>query len=124
MGWGMKFAILLFYNEKEIEIARQLEKMMFTDQPGKNENIIIMPEEFMDAEDLLSTLDFKNLILKTRQGITISNSEHVNINDLPRNFLLSKFLGEVKNGKISREDLDEESKENLVLLVNILQKFK
>ena len=124
MGWGMKFAVLLFYNEKEIEIARQLEKMMFTDQPGKNENIIIMPEEFMDAEDLLSTLDFKNLILKSRQGITISNSEHVNINDLPRNFLLSKFLGEVQNGKVTREDMDEESKENLVLLVNILQKFK
>ncbi|MBN1388049.1 MAG: AAA family ATPase [Bacteroidales bacterium] len=124
MGWGMKFAVLLFYNEKEMEIARQLEKMMFTDQPGKNENIIIMPEEFVNAEDLLSTLDFKNLVLKTRQGITISNSEHVNINDLPRNFLLSKFLGEVKNGNVTRDDLDEESKENLVLLVNILQRFK
>ena len=120
----MKFAILLFHNENEIEIARQLEKMMFTDQPGENENIIIMPEEFMNAEDLLSTLDFKNLILKTRQGIIISNSEHVNINDLPRNFLLSKFLGDVKKGEITRDDLDEESKENLILLVNILQKFK
>ena len=124
MGWGMKFAVLLFHNENEIEIARQLEKMMFTDQPGENENIIIMPEEFTNAEDLLSTLDFKNLILKTRQGITISNSEHVNINDLPRNFLLSKFLGDVKKGEITRDDLDEESKENLILLVNILQKFK
>jgi len=124
MGWGMKFAVLLFNNEKEIEIARQLEKLMFTDQPGKNENIIIMPEEFMNSEDLLSTLDFKNLILKTREGITISNSEHVNINDLPRNFLLSKFLGEVQNGRVTRDDLDEESKENIVLLVNILQRFK
>lgn len=123
MGWGMKFAVLLFNNENEIEISRQLEKMMFTDQPGENENIIIMPEEFKNAEDLLSTLDFKNLILKTRQGITVSNSEHVIINDLPRNFILSKFLGDVKKGEITREDLDEESKENLVLLINILQKF-
>lgn len=124
MGWGMKFAVLLFNNENEIEIARQLEKLVFTDQPGENENIIIMPEQFKNAEDLLSTLDFKNLILKTRQGITVSNSEHVNINDLPRNFILSKFLGDVKKGNITRTDLDEESKENLVLLVNILQRFK
>ena len=124
MGWGMKFAILLFHNDNEIEIARQLEKMVFNDKPGENENIIIMPEEFMNAEDLLSTLDFKNLILKTREGITVSNSEHVNINELPRNFLLSKFLGDVNNGKITRTELDEESKENLMLLINILQKFK
>ncbi|HDZ41507.1 MAG TPA: hypothetical protein ENH59_07515 [Bacteroidetes bacterium] len=124
MGWGMKFAVLLFHNDKEIEIARQLEKMVFTNKPGENENIIIMPEEFMNAEDLLSTLDFKNLILKTREGITVSNSEHINLNELPRNFLLSKFLGEVNNGKITRSNLDEESKENLMLLINILQKFK
>ena len=124
MGWGMKFAVLLFHNDKEIEVARQLEKMVFTDKPGENENIIIMPEAFMNAEDLLSTLDFKNLILKAREGITESNSEHININELPRNFLLSKFLSDVNKGKITRSDLDEESKENLMLLVNILQKFR
>jgi hypothetical protein len=78
----------------------------------------------MNAEDLLSTLDFKNLILKAREGITVSNSEHININDLPRNFLLSKFLSDVNKGNITRSDLDEESKENLMLLVNILQKFR
>ncbi|MBS0012223.1 MAG: AAA family ATPase [Bacteroidales bacterium] len=124
MGWGMKFAVLLFHNEDEIGIARQLEKMVFTDKPGDNDNIIIMPEEFVNAEDLLSTLDFKNLILKTREGITVSNSEHVTMNDLPRNFLLSKFLSDIHKGKITRADLDEESKENLMLLINILQKFK
>ena len=48
----------------------------------------------------------------------------MNINDLPRNFILSKFLGDIQNGKVTRDDLDEESKENLVILVNILQKFK
>jgi len=124
MGWGMKFAVLLFHNDNEMEVARQLEKMVFADKPGENENVVIMPEAFMNAEDLLSTLDFKNIILKTREGITISNSEHVNINDLPRNFLLSKFLSDVNKGKITRSDLDEESKENLMLLVNILQRFR
>lgn len=124
MGWGMKFAVLLFHNEDEIDVARQLEKMVFTDSPGENENIIIMPEEFRNAEDLISTLDFKNKILKSREGITVSNSEHVDTHDLPRNFLLSKFLSDVNKGKITRSDLDEESKENLVLLVNILQRFK
>ncbi|MDZ7739549.1 MAG: AAA family ATPase [Bacteroidales bacterium] len=124
MGWGMKFAVLLFHNDDEIEVARELEKMVFSGKPGDNENIVIMPEEFTNAEDLLSTLDFKNIILKSREGITVSNSEHISVNDLPRNFLLSKFLSDVNAGKIKRDDLDEESKENLMLLVNILQKFK
>lgn len=123
MGWGMKFAVLLFYNDDELEAARKLRDIVFTDKPGDEENIVVMPEEFGNAEDLLSTLDFKNLILKSREGITISNSEYVSINDLPRNFLLSKFLSDVKLKEVSREDLDEESKENLMLLVNILQKF-
>ncbi|MFP4489365.1 MAG: AAA family ATPase [Bacteroidales bacterium] len=124
MGWGMRFAVLLFHNDDEIEVAHELEKMVFSGKPGENENIVIMPEEFTNAEDLLSTLDFKNIILKTREGITVSNSEHIIVNDLPRNFLLSKFLSDVNAGKIKRDDLDEESKENLMLLVNILQKFK
>ncbi len=124
MGWGMRFAVLLFHNDDEIEVAHELEKMVFSGKPGENENIVIMPEEFANAEDLLSTLDFKNIILKTREGITVSNSEHIIVNDLPRNFLLSKFLSDVNAGKIKRDDLDEESKENLMLLVNILQKFR
>jgi len=124
MGWGMKFAVLLFHNDDEMDVAQQLEKMVFNSNPEKNENIVIMPEEFVNAEDLLSTLDFKNIILKTREGITISNSEHISLNDLPRNFLLSKFLSDVNAARIKRDDLDEESKENLMLLINILQKFK
>ncbi|HCC70122.1 MAG TPA: hypothetical protein DEQ09_03085 [Bacteroidales bacterium] len=124
MGWGMKFAVLLFHNEKEIEVARQLEKIVFTDSPGENEYIIIMPDDFKNAEDLLSTLDFKNMILKSREGITVCNSEYISSNDLPRNFLMSKFLGDINKGNISRSDLDEESRENLVLLINILQRFK
>ena len=37
---------------------------------------------------------------------------------------MSKFLSDVNSEKISRDGLDEESKENIMLLVNILQKYK
>ena len=32
--------------------------------------------------------------------------------ELPRNFLLSKFLSEIKSGNITVKDLDEETLEN------------
>jgi hypothetical protein len=124
MGWGMKFAVLLFNNEEELEVSTELSGMVFSERPGKEDNIIIMPEDFSNAEDLLSTLDFKKHIAKTREGITISNSEYIQEKNLPRNFLMSKFLSDVKTGKISRASLDEETGENLMLLVNVLQKLK
>jgi len=124
MGWGMSFAILLFNNETELEVSEQLKGLAFTDNLVQQDMIVVMPEGFANAEDLLSTLDFKNFILHSREGITVSNSEYMSEKDLPRNFLLSKFLSNVKTGKISRESFDEETRENLMLLLNILQKYK
>lgn len=124
MGWGMSFAVLLFNNETELDISEQLKGLAFNDDIASHDLIVVMPEGFQNAEDLLSTLDFKNHILHSREGITMPNSEYVRENDLPRNFLLSKFLSNVKAEKITRESFDEETKENLMLLLNILQKYK
>ncbi|MCD4768972.1 MAG: ATP-binding protein [Bacteroidales bacterium] len=124
MGWGMKFAVLLFNNDEELEIAGHLKNLAFTDELVQEDMIVVMPEGFQNAEDLLSTLDFKRHVLHSREGITFSNSEYIREKDLPRNFLLSKFLSNVKTGSLKRENLDEETRENLVLLLNILQKYK
>ncbi len=124
MGWGMSFAVLLFNNEAELEVSEQLKGLAFTDDLVQQDMIVVMPEGFMNAEDLLSTLDFKNHILHSREGITVSNSEHIIEKNLPRNFLLSKFLSNVKSELITRESFDEETRENLMLLLNILQKYK
>ena len=105
-------------------MAEQLKGLAFNDNLANNDLIVVMPEGFQNAEDLLSTLDFKNHILHSREGITLPNSEYIIENELPRNFLLSKFLSTVKTGKLTRESFDEETKENLMLLLNILQKYK
>lgn len=124
MGWGMSFAVLLFNNEVELDVSEQLKSLAFTDNLASHDLIVVMPEGFQNAEDLLSTLDFKNYILHSREGITVPNSQYIKEKDLPRNFLLSKFLSDVKAGKVSRENFDEETKENLMLLLNILQKYQ
>ena len=48
-----------------------------------------MPDTFLNSEDLLSTLDFKNHILNSREGITVPNSVYIREKELPRNFMFS-----------------------------------
>lgn len=112
MGWGLKYAVMLFNNEKENQIMKILRETHFKTSNNDGDLIIKLPETFLNSEDMLSTLDFKNHILNTREGITTSNSEYVKEKDLPRNFLFSRFLTDVKDGKIKLSDFDEETLEN------------
>ncbi|MBN2863339.1 MAG: AAA family ATPase, partial [Bacteroidales bacterium] len=83
MGWGLEFAVLLFGNDKENQVGGLLKDTIFkTDNSGRD-LIIRMPEKFLNAEDMLSTLDFKNHILKSREGITVSNSEYARDKKIP-----------------------------------------
>jgi hypothetical protein len=83
-----------------------------------------MPGAFLNAEDILSTLDFKNHLLESREGITIANSVYIREKELPRNFLLSRFLSNVKEGKIKASDFDEETLENFKLITDLLSGLK
>jgi len=83
-----------------------------------------MPDNFLNAEDLLSTLDFKNHILESREGITVPNSVCIKERELPRNFILSRFLTGVKAGKVKIEHFDEETSENFRLVTDILKRLK
>jgi hypothetical protein len=44
--------------------------------------------------------------------------------DLPRDFLLSKFLSEVKTGNITTRDFDEESLENFRQFIHLVGEIK
>lgn len=124
MGWGLDFLVLLFKNDMEEDIVESLQETVY--KPGSNgkETIIIMPENFHNSEDLLSTLDFKNHILKTREGITVSNSDYVREKEMPRNFIFSRFLSEVMDGDIRLSDFDEETNENFRHLIDKLKGHK
>jgi ABC-type ATPase involved in cell division len=124
MGWGLRFAVILFSNEEEKKMEEFLHQKIFrTDEHG-GELVIRMEESVLNAEDLLSTLDFKNLVLDTREGITIANSAYMKEKELPRNFLLSKFLSAVKSGNITIRNLDEESVENFRHFTGLVKGLK
>ncbi len=124
MGWGMDFAVLLFENDEEAQITEHLKKTVYKTNEGGKELIVKMPAGFLNSEDLLSTLDFKNHILETREGITVPNSIYIKENELPRNFILSRFLANVKSGKVKIADFDEETLENFKLIDDILKGLK
>jgi energy-coupling factor transporter ATP-binding protein EcfA2 len=124
MGWGMDFAVLLFENDDEIKMADLLKSSVFRTDNKSKEIIIRMPGAFLNSEDILSTLDFKNHLLESREGITIPNSVYIREKELPRNFLLSRFLANVKEGKIKVTDFDEETIENFKLITSLLAGLK
>ncbi len=121
VGWGLDFAFLQFGNQPEQEISRHIGEKVFRQQ---GDVVLAMPDKYSDAEDLLSTIDFKRHVLKEREGITVSNSEFVTERELPRDFLASRFLSEVNSGSIKSSDFDEESLENFRLLTGMLQELK
>jgi len=124
MGWGLDFAVLLFENEEENKMHDLLKDTVFkTDSSGRN-MIISLPGLFYNAEDLLSTLDFKNHILKSREGITVANSDYIKEKEMPRNFLFSKFLADVKSGAVKISDFDEETLENFKQVIDIFEGMK
>jgi predicted ATP-dependent endonuclease of OLD family len=124
MGWGLKFSILLFDNEQEKQVGDELKNTIFRVDGSGRDHILKVPGKFYNPEDLLSTLDFKNHILKAREGITVSNSEYIREKEIPRNFVLSRFLSEVRSGVIKSTDLDEETLENFGLLTDLLDGLK
>jgi hypothetical protein len=121
MGWCMDFAVLLFENDDETEVGELLKDTIFNTECTRKELVIKMPVPFLNSEDLLSTLDFKKYVLNSREGITIPNSRYLKEKELPRNFMLSKFLSDVKEGKLKAADLDEESLENFRLVIGLIK---
>jgi ABC-type ATPase involved in cell division len=124
MGWGLEFSVLLFENDRENKIAEILKETLFKTDTIRRDLIIRMPETIHNAEDLLSTLDFKNHILKSREGITVANSEFIREKEIPRNFMFSRFLTDIKAENIKISDFDEETLENFRMMIDLLKGLK
>ncbi len=71
-------------------------------------------EDFLDAEDLFSTIDFKKYVVQVREGITVKNSEYLKDNNLFQGHpCLQIPAGSDRPEILKLEKLDEESRENL-----------
>jgi len=124
MGWGMEFGVLLFENDEENHIGEILRNTVFNTEGSDRDLIVKLSESFQNAEDLLSTLDFKNLVINTREGITVPNSIYIRDKEISRNFILSRFLSNVRSGQIKIKDFDEETLENFNLFTDLLKRLK
>jgi hypothetical protein len=52
------------------------------------------------------------------------NSVYIREKELPRNFILSRFLSKVKEGKLKAADFDEETLENFKVITDLLEGLK
>jgi ABC-type histidine transport system ATPase subunit len=123
MGWGLSFSVLVFATKEEKEMAESIKERMFPSENGDSKHFLVMPDQFSNAEDLFSTLDFKKHILKSREGITTTNSLYLKEKNLPRNFLLSQFLEDVSGGRINYHDHDEETQDNISQFIKVLNRI-
>jgi len=113
IGWGIEYFILNFGNSEEQSIYDKLIKEQFDNKIDLAKEQMIVMEDYMDAEDLFSTIDFKKFIVKVREGITVKNSEYVKDNNYSRTILASNFLKEVTTGTLVFKNLDDETRDNL-----------
>jgi ABC-type ATPase involved in cell division len=113
IGWGLEYIILNFGNPEERMVHENLMKDLFDNQIDLGNERMIFMKEYLDAEDLFSTIDFKKHVVQVREGITVSNSEYLRDNNYSRAILASNFLQEVNNGKVEFKKLDDETRENL-----------
>lgn len=119
-GWKIDFNILVFGHSGNTEQVEELKKSLFSPSNQNTETKVLYINEFEYPEDLLSTLDFKKMVLQKREGITEKNSVYIISNGLSRTILASQFINYCEDKKIRFEDLDNDTKDNVKLLFNKL----
>ncbi|MFH0758325.1 MAG: AAA family ATPase [Bacteroidota bacterium] len=120
IGWGLDYIVLNFGNTEEKAIHEKLRKDLFDSKVDLAKEQMILMDNYMDAEDLFSTIDFKKSIVQVREGITVLNSEYLQNNNYSRAILASNFLQDVNSGIVKFDKLDDETKESLTMFVNKL----
>lgn len=123
IGWGLEYIALTFGNEEEKFMYNKLRKELFDNKVDLADTQLLYIRDFPDVEDLFSTIDFKKHIVHVREGITVNNSEYLKDNNHSRAVTASNFLQSVNRGEIKLKDLDEESRDNLKLLITNLDRL-
>jgi len=119
MGWKLGYTIILGNTEESQQVYEYFKSNLFQGNEQKTrETILRLPDGNRRIEDNFSTLDFKKYILNQRRGITESNSDFIEHNNLSRSMLASSFLSRVQNEHLSLENFDDETNENFKELLN------
>jgi ABC-type ATPase involved in cell division len=121
LGWGVEYLVLNFGNPEERRVYDKLMKEHYDNKVDLANQHMLLLEQYQDAEDLFSTIDFKKFVVKVREGITVNNSDYLIDNNFSRAVLASNFLQEVNNGNVGYKKLDDESRENLDRFVKKLK---
>jgi len=112
-GWKLDFIVLSFDTASKREILEMIKKSAFLHYEEEANKKLILMQGFPNVEDLFSTIDFKRFILQKRIGITESNSEYIENNNLSRIILVTNFLNYLKTEKISFADFDNTTRKNI-----------
>lgn len=120
IGWKIDFVILLDDDESGNIVYNDLKANLFQNNNKLAGRKMIKLENKPGVEDLFSKNDFKNFILQQRVNIPGSNFDYIEDNILSRNLLASDFMLHVQNEKVKFEDFDEETRENISILVHNL----
>jgi AAA15 family ATPase/GTPase len=123
IGWKLDFIILLDDDDSGNQIYNDIKMHLFHNDDNLAAQKIFKVEDKSGIEDLFSTIDFKNFILHRRVGITESNVEYIENKNLSRNVLASNFVLHVQNNNVRFEDFDEETRENINMLIDNLEKL-
>jgi predicted ATP-dependent endonuclease of OLD family len=118
LGWKLNFVIFLSSTSKGNMVYQELRTNLFANQDGDCDRKIVKMENRRNIIDYFSTIDFKNHILHQRTGITESNSEYVENNELSLVMMSMEFMNTAVSEQIKFSDFDEETQSNIHSLLN------
>lgn len=120
MGWRLDFIVLLDDDPDGNRVYRELRRTHFGNNEDAAAGKILRMDSIGSIEDIFSTIDFKNFVLHKRIGITESNSEYIEMNELSRAKLAADFILDVQNNNVKIEDFDDETIENIQRVIKLL----
>lgn len=122
-GWKLKFGVMLSDCEGSREVVKEVTDTLYHSENHTAENRIIIFEPFRGFENLFSTIDFKKFVLKRRVGITEENLEYVVSTKINRTQLATSFALHCQNNPVKPSDFDDESRENIQKMVEVVKKL-
>lgn len=121
MGWGFDFIVVLDDDDDGNRVFQELNTNLYYRNEKKTREKILKMDGVRSIEDIFSTIDFKKYILQKREGIPESNSEYIENSGLSRSVLASRFYQRIIDEKITFNQLDDESRENILRVMKKLQ---
>ncbi len=118
LGWKIHFIVVLDDDVYGRDVYEEFKRNLFFNDDAASKKRLVKLDGIKGAEDVLSTIDFKKYVLNKRVGITESNSEYVETNNLSRSILASNFSRLIEEKKLTLKDFDDETQENITNLVS------